>query len=106
MNKRIKKTITPDPRLEKLLKENRFSFREGFTDRTFQKILNLKEEINNAHFYFYLSRLLPRIAFFSVILLGILLVSAYIINGVIDHRILLGADRVNESNFISYLILK
>ncbi len=106
MNKRIHKTVNPDSAIERLLKENKLTFREGFTDRTLQKILNMQEEINNAHFYFYLSRLLPRIAFLSVILIGVLLISAYLLNGGIDHKILLGAERVNESNFISYLILK
>jgi hypothetical protein len=106
MNLKKNGQVKPDPQLVKLLQDHKQSFRAGFTDRLYQRVMNRKQEIMDAHFYLYLSRLLPRIAFFSILMIGVLLAGAYLFHGSLDHKYLLGADPLDETNFITYLILK
>jgi len=90
----------------KSMKDVTFSFREGFSDRVTARLNNLIESDPIEIYYKNLSRLFPKILGFSltsIIILGMIL---FVLHGNIDPGKLIGADRVDESNFITYLILE
>lgn len=83
-----------------------FSFREGFSDRLMIK-LNLLLETDPLELYYNnLSRLFPKIIGFSfaaLVLMGLML---FALHGSLSPDKFLGADRIDENNFITYLILQ
>ncbi len=92
--------------IQSMCRDVTFSFREGFADRIISRINHLQETDPMEIYYKVLSNLLPRILGVSVaaiILIGLIL---FAIHGSISPEKLLGADKINDSNFISYLFLE
>jgi hypothetical protein len=83
-----------------------FSFREGFSDRLMIKINLMVVKDPLEVYYNNLSRLFPKIIGFSfaaIVLMGLILLA---LHGSLSPDKFLGADRIDENNFITYLILQ
>jgi hypothetical protein len=78
----------------------------GFSDRVIARVSHLEAINYNDLFYKNLSGLLPKMLSFALAIIFILLVSIYMINGNVNPANLVGADKVDEFNFISYLFLE
>jgi hypothetical protein len=88
------------------IREVKFQFREGFTDRVVAKLNNLREIDPLEIYYKNLSGLFPKIVGFSfaaILVMGIVL---FVLHGNLSPDKLFGADRVDENNFITYLIIQ
>lgn len=88
------------------IKEVEFHFREGFSERVVTKLKTLREIDPLDVYYNNLSGLFPKILGFSfaaIILMGIII---FALNGTLSPDKLFGADRVDENNFITYLIIQ
>ena len=92
-------------KLESTLGTIQYRFRDGFADRTTARLLRV---INDPmrEFYYSLSSLFPKIAYSSLALILLLIITIYAIHGGIDHSVLIGSERIDDSNFISYMILE
>lgn len=89
-----------------LLRTQTISFREGFADRTLTRLVHMLDHEPYQEYYARLSGLFPRLAagFLSLVVLVILTV--FLVHGELNSGIITGYDKVNDSNFISYLILQ
>lgn len=88
------------------LKEVKFQFREGFAGRVVARLNNLREIDPMEIYYKSLSGLFPKIVGFSfaaIILMGIVL---FMMHGSLSPDKMFGADRLDENNFITYLIIE
>ncbi len=83
-----------------------FTFREGFPERVTARLLNILEKDPMREFYYNLSSLFPKIAYSSLALLVLITVTILVVHGQLDQNILLGTDKVDDTNFISYLIFQ
>jgi len=83
-----------------------FRFREGFSDRTTQRLLNLLEKESLKNYYANLSKWFPRLITSMAAILIALLLSLYLGQGEVNPDTLIGVEKVDESNFISYLIME
>ncbi len=92
--------------LESTMGSLQFSFRQGFADRLTTKLLNLLEKDPISEFYYSLSSLLPKIAYSSLVVLALIIVAIFVLHGEVDQNSLMGADKIDDSNFISYLIFQ
>lgn len=82
----------------------RFSFREGFSDRLMQRIQNMQENDPLVLYYNNLSGLMPKILSFSFVLLFLLGIILFVLNGTLHPENFFGVEKIDNSNFISYLI--
>lgn len=83
-----------------------FSFRPGFPERVSARLENLLEKENSWQIYQGLSSLLPRLSlacFGVLVILGAILIY---MNGGLDANAILGTEKIDETNFISYLIFQ
>lgn len=110
MNKKKKKQRSEKIRnfRQEFLEENQlsYSFRPGFSDRVLARLGNLEAENYSELFYKNLSGFLPKMLSFSFLILFLLIVTLYMVNGNINPANIIGADKVDEFNFISYLFLE
>lgn len=83
-----------------------FRFREGFSDRATQRLINLLEKESLKDYYASLSKWFPRLITGMVTILIMLLLSLYIGQGEVNPDTLIGVEKVDESNFISYLMME
>jgi hypothetical protein len=83
-----------------------FSFREGFSGRVTGRLENILETHPEELLYKNLSGFLPRIISISFAVLVITIVAIFALHGTISPEKMIGADRVDESNFISYLFMQ
>lgn len=92
-------------KLESRLGTIQYRFREGFADRTTARLLSV---INDPvrEFYYSLSSLFPKIAYSSLAVIVLVILTIYAIHGGMDHSVLVGTEKIDDSNFISYLILE
>ncbi len=93
-------------KLEAGLGTVQFRFRNGFSDRVTSRLLTLMEKDPMREFYYSLSSLLPKIAYSSLVVLVLLMVTILVIHGQLDQTTLLGTEKIDDSNFISYLIFQ
>ncbi len=91
--------------MQKFLKGLNFSFREGFSERATDKLLHQLKKNPEEIYYKNLSVLLPKIATISVAALLIMALILFVLHGSISPEKLIGADKIDENNFITYLIL-
>jgi hypothetical protein len=106
LNPDLEKEFREWKKLESGLGTLEFRFREGFADRVTNKLVNLLEKDPMREFYYSLSSLLPKIAYSSILVLLLIILTVFFINGEIDHNVIMGAGKVDDSNFISYLIFQ
>jgi len=93
-------------RLESGLGMVQFTFRDGFSNRVTARLMNLLEKDPMREFYASLSSLLPKIVYSSLFVLILIIALIFVIHGELDHNVLMGTDRIDDSNFISYLIFQ
>lgn len=83
-----------------------FSFRSGFSNRVVARLENLADEEYSPGLYQGLSSLLPRLSLACVGILVLLAGILIFVNGGLDSNILFGTETIDDSNFISYLIIQ
>lgn len=83
-----------------------FSFRSGFSNRVVARLENLSEKEYSPDLYQGLSSLLPRLSIACVGILVLLAAILLYVNGGLDSSILFGTEHIDDSNFISYLIIQ
>lgn len=93
------------PEIHSVIKGVQFNFRDGFSDRVLAKLNQVLETDPLQQYYSNLSRLFPKIIGFSFAILVLMGLILFVLHGTLSPDTLLGADRVDENNFISYLIL-
>lgn len=84
----------------------KFQFRQGFPERVVARLKTVRKIDPLEIYYKNLSGLFPKIVGFSfaaIILMGIVV---FALHGTLSPDKLLGADRVDETNFITYLIIQ
>jgi len=91
-------------RFREQIKEVKFHFREGFAERVVAKLINLREIDPLEIYYKNLSGLFPKIVGFSFAAILLMGIAVFILHGNLSPDKLFGADRVDENNFITYLI--
>jgi hypothetical protein len=90
---------------QEIFKDTSFSFREGFADRVIARISNLSQQDPLEVYYKNLSGLFPRIAGISLAAIVVMGIIIFLLNGSLSPDHLLGTEKIDESNFISYLFL-
>lgn len=90
------------PELHKL----HFSFRNGFSDRVNWKLNNILLEDHSFALYYRISKLLPKVLAFGIGLLILLGISMYFMQGEFSLEAFLSPQKIDENNFISYLIFQ
>ena len=106
MNPDFEREFTEWKKLESGLSTVQMSFREGFPERVTARLLGLLEKDPMRDLYYSLSSLLPKIAYSSLVVLALIIVTIFVIHGQLDQNVFLGADKLDDSNFISYLIFQ
>ncbi len=97
-----KKLDMPDGFFENV----QFSFREGFSGRTCNRLEHILEINPEEIYYNSLSRLLPRITGFSFAAIAITIIVLIVLHGSLSPDKLIGADKIDDTNFITYLIME
>lgn len=92
--------------MQKTMKEINFSFREGFVERVTVRLKHQLEKKPEDLFYKNLSVLLPKITGISILALVFIAILLFVLHGSINPEKLMGTDKINESNFITYLFLE
>ncbi len=106
MNPDFEREFIEWKKLESGLSTVQMSFREGFPERVTARLLGLLEKDPMRDLYYSLSTLLPKIAYSSLIVLALIIVTIFAIHGQLDQNVFLGADKLDDSNFVSYLIFQ
>lgn len=105
-NKKISASEYELLEFQEKIEEVNFHFRKGFALRVVARLNNIGEVNPIDIYYRNLSGLFPKIvgfAFVVIILMGIVI---FALHGTLSPNKFLGVDRVNENNFITYLILE
>lgn len=89
-----------------LLRSQNYSFREGFADRTLTRLVHKLDYEPYQEYYAKLSGLFPRLATGFLSLVVLVIITVLLVHGDLNSGIITGYDKVNDSNFISYLILQ
>ncbi len=92
--------------MQKTMKEIKFSFREGFAERVTVRLKHQLEKNPEDLYYKNLSVLLPKITGISIFALVVIAILLFTLHGSINPEKLMGTDKINESNFITYLFLE
>jgi len=92
--------------IQQTFKEINFSFREGFPERISMRLKHQLEKNPEEIYYKNLSLLLPRITGFSIAALIVMVLILFTLHGSISPDKLMGTDKIDETNFITYLILE
>ena len=90
--------------LPSLLQQGDFSFREGFQARTTARLANLLSNNPIRSFLTSLSSFFPKVLYVSVITLFVTFLIIFLITGEFSVDSFIGKEKVDDSNFISYLI--
>lgn len=106
LNPAFEKNLVEWKKLETGMRSVQFAFRSGFSDRVTARVAALMDKDPMREFYASLSSLFPKIAYSSLFVLVLIVVTIFLIHGELDHNLLMGADRIDDSNFISYLIFQ
>ncbi len=106
MNPDFEREFIEWKKLESGLSTVQMSFRVGFPERVTARLLGLLEKDPMRDLYYSLSTLLPKIAYSSLVVLALIIVTIFVIHGQLDQNVFLGADKLDDSNFVSYLIFQ
>ena len=87
-----------------LLQQGDLSFREGFPERTTTRLANFLSTNPIRSFYTSLSSFFPKVLYGSVITLFVTFLIIFLITGEFSIDSFIGKEKVDDSNFISYLI--
>jgi hypothetical protein len=91
-------------RIPLLLQQGDFSFREGFPERTTARLENFLSSRPLRSFYASLSSLFPKVLYGSLIAISLTFLIIFLTTGEFSVDSFIGKEKVDDSNFISYLI--
>jgi hypothetical protein len=92
--------------LRALLRANEYRFRHGFSERTTTRLISIQNEEPFKEYYASLSLFFPRMAYSFLTLLALVVLIVFLIHGEVNDTVLTGIEKVDDSNFISYLLLQ
>lgn len=92
--------------MQNIFSDTNLAFREGFADRVAFKLERLLELNSEDIYYRNLSRFLPKMAALSLGAIVFVSIVIFIIHGSLSPDKLIGAEKIDETNFISYLIMQ
>lgn len=104
-SRKLESHIEADESLSQL-NDVQFSFRDGFSDRLSVRLENILANDPTTGFIVNLSSLLPRLLVISSIVILLFTITMIFINGDINMEAFIGSHKVDENNFIGYLILE
>lgn len=105
LRRKLKSQITADESLSRL-KDVQFNFRDGFSSRLSARLENILANDPSTGFIINLSSLLPRLLVISSIAILLFTLTMIFINGDLNMEAFVGSHKVDENNFIGYLILE
>jgi hypothetical protein len=93
-------------KLKIIFNNSDLNFRKGFPERTTTRLINILNAEPVREFYASLSSFLPKIVYSSAAIILICITTLFIIHGEFSLETLMGAEQIDDSNFISYLIFE
>ena len=96
--------ISESSNLSLLLQQGDFRFRSGFPDRTTTRLANFLTNNPIRSFYASLSSYFPKVLYGSMIALFGTFLVIFLITGEFSVDSFIGKEKVDDTNFISYLL--